>query len=207
MIYRGYAEASKVPAEWHGWLHYTFDEPPTVEPLMRRGWEKDHLPNLTGTVEAWRPRGVRGTANAGTPWATIRPGGRNRGFIVARGQELAETSMGAVVLVAAGVFFAYALSAGGKSMSGSGYEVSARFGQVGALEPGADIRVAGVKVGTVSSIALDPKTFLAVARFNLDSSVKLPSRLYRQDHFGRPARRRACGDRAGRRAGQSQARR
>ena len=57
VIYKGYAEASKVPSEWHGWLHYTFDEPPTVEPLMRRGWEKDHLPNLTGTVEAWRPKG------------------------------------------------------------------------------------------------------------------------------------------------------
>jgi phospholipid/cholesterol/gamma-HCH transport system substrate-binding protein len=83
--------------------------------------------------------------------------------------------MGAVVLVAAGVFFAYALSAGGKSMGASGYEVSAKFGQVGALEPGADIRVAGVKVGTVSSITLDPKTFLAIARFELDPAVKLPS--------------------------------
>jgi NADH:ubiquinone oxidoreductase subunit len=57
VIYKGYAEGSKVPAEWHGWLHYTFDEPPTTEPLMRRAWEKDHLPNLTGTVEAWRPQG------------------------------------------------------------------------------------------------------------------------------------------------------
>jgi NADH:ubiquinone oxidoreductase subunit len=57
VIYNGYAEASKVPPEWHGWLHYTFDEPPTKEPLKRRDWEKDHLPNLTGTVEAWRPKG------------------------------------------------------------------------------------------------------------------------------------------------------
>ncbi|HEX4180549.1 MAG TPA: NADH:ubiquinone oxidoreductase subunit NDUFA12 [Caulobacteraceae bacterium] len=57
VIYSGYAEASKVPPEWHGWLHYTFDEPPTKAPLKRRDWEKDHLPNLTGTVEAWRPSG------------------------------------------------------------------------------------------------------------------------------------------------------
>jgi NADH:ubiquinone oxidoreductase subunit len=57
VIYQGYAEASKVPAEWHGWLHHTFDEPPTREPLMRRAWEKDHQPNLTGTVHAWRPKG------------------------------------------------------------------------------------------------------------------------------------------------------
>ena len=57
VIYNGYAEASKVPAEWHGWLHYTFDDPPTVEPLPARAWEKDHIPNLTGTIHAWRPQG------------------------------------------------------------------------------------------------------------------------------------------------------
>lgn len=57
VIYNGYAEASKVPADWHGWLRYTFDEPPTREPLPRRAYEKDHLPNLTGTVHAWRPKG------------------------------------------------------------------------------------------------------------------------------------------------------
>jgi NADH:ubiquinone oxidoreductase subunit len=58
VIYRGYADASKVPAEWHGWLHYTFDEPPTEVPLQRRAWELDHLPNLTGTLWAWRPKGA-----------------------------------------------------------------------------------------------------------------------------------------------------
>ena len=57
VIYNGYAEASKVPAEWHGWLHYTFDDPPTVEPLPTRAWEKEHIPNLTGTIHAWRPQG------------------------------------------------------------------------------------------------------------------------------------------------------
>ncbi len=60
VIYNGYAEASKVPPDWHGWLHYTFDEPPTVEPLLRRVWEKDHIPNMTGTVHAWRPKGAIG---------------------------------------------------------------------------------------------------------------------------------------------------
>jgi NADH:ubiquinone oxidoreductase subunit len=57
VIYTGYAEASKVPPEWHGWLHYTWDEPPTVAPVKRRAWEKDHLPNLTGTPLAYRPKG------------------------------------------------------------------------------------------------------------------------------------------------------
>jgi NADH:ubiquinone oxidoreductase subunit len=57
VTYNGYAEASKVSPDWYGWLHYTFAEPPTVQPLPRRSWEKDHLPNLTGTPLAWRPPG------------------------------------------------------------------------------------------------------------------------------------------------------
>ena len=57
VIYNGYAEASKVTPDWHGWLRYTFDEPPTKDPLPRRAWEKEHRPNLTGTLHAWRPKG------------------------------------------------------------------------------------------------------------------------------------------------------
>jgi NADH:ubiquinone oxidoreductase subunit len=58
VTYRGYADASKIPADWHGWLHYTFDEPPTVAPFKLKAWEKDHLPNLTGTPYAYRPAGA-----------------------------------------------------------------------------------------------------------------------------------------------------
>jgi NADH:ubiquinone oxidoreductase subunit len=57
VIYKGYAEPSKISPDWHGWMHHTFDEPPTVAPLKRMSWEKDHQPNLTGTVNAWRPQG------------------------------------------------------------------------------------------------------------------------------------------------------
>jgi NADH:ubiquinone oxidoreductase subunit len=57
VIYNGYAEASKVPAEWHGWLHHTFADPPTVAPLPQKAWEKEHLPNLSGTIYAYRPQG------------------------------------------------------------------------------------------------------------------------------------------------------
>jgi NADH:ubiquinone oxidoreductase subunit len=57
VIYKGYAEASRVPPDWHGWLHHTFPEPPTVDPLKRQSWEKPHLPNLSGTLFAYRPQG------------------------------------------------------------------------------------------------------------------------------------------------------
>ncbi len=57
VIYKGKVEASKVPAEWHGWLHHTIEEPPAIATIQRWAWEKNHLPNLTGTPYAYRPAG------------------------------------------------------------------------------------------------------------------------------------------------------
>jgi NADH:ubiquinone oxidoreductase subunit len=55
--YKGLAEASRVPPDWHAWMHYTVQDPPTVTPLKRQPWEKAHMPNLTGTRWAYRPKG------------------------------------------------------------------------------------------------------------------------------------------------------
>ena len=57
VIYKNVAEASLVPPDWHGWLHYTVDQPPTVAPPKVKGWEKEHVPNLTGSPLAYRPPG------------------------------------------------------------------------------------------------------------------------------------------------------
>jgi NADH:ubiquinone oxidoreductase subunit len=57
VVYHGVAEASRVTPDWHGWLHHTFDQPPTVAPLKRRAFEKDHIPNMTGTPLQYRPPG------------------------------------------------------------------------------------------------------------------------------------------------------
>ncbi|MCB2096207.1 MAG: NADH:ubiquinone oxidoreductase subunit NDUFA12 [Parvularculaceae bacterium] len=65
--YHGVAEASRVTPDWHGWLHHTFDEPPTVAPLKRRAFEQDHLPNMTGTPLAYHPPGS--LAQSGGPAA------------------------------------------------------------------------------------------------------------------------------------------
>ena len=56
VIYRGRPEASKVPADWHAWLHHTVDDPPSGE-ARAWPWEKPHQPNLTGTPHAYRPSG------------------------------------------------------------------------------------------------------------------------------------------------------
>jgi len=55
VIYNGIAEASKVPADWHRWLHKTTDETP--QNIATQSWEKPHLPNLTGTDLAYVPKG------------------------------------------------------------------------------------------------------------------------------------------------------
>jgi NADH:ubiquinone oxidoreductase subunit len=57
VIYNGYAEASRVPPSWHGWLHHTVDVAPTEENYTPREWEKPHVPNMTGTPAAYRPSG------------------------------------------------------------------------------------------------------------------------------------------------------
>jgi NADH:ubiquinone oxidoreductase subunit len=57
VIFNGEAEASRVSPDWHGWLHHTWDEPPTEAPVPRKSWQKPHQPNLTGTAEAYVPAG------------------------------------------------------------------------------------------------------------------------------------------------------
>lgn len=55
VIYNGEDEASNVPSEWNAWLHQTTDQVPDGAP--KRDWEKPHLPNQTGTPNAYRPSG------------------------------------------------------------------------------------------------------------------------------------------------------
>ena len=57
VIFNGEIEASKVNPDWHGWLHHTWDEPPTEKPLVHKVWEKPHQENLTGTAAAYAPAG------------------------------------------------------------------------------------------------------------------------------------------------------
>ncbi len=74
VMYRGKVEASKIPAEWHGWMHYTLDAPLAV--AARRGWQRAHQPNLTGTTGRHLPQGhiSKGGARAASsadyePWS------------------------------------------------------------------------------------------------------------------------------------------
>jgi NADH:ubiquinone oxidoreductase subunit len=58
VIYNGANDASRVPAEWHGWLHNSYDALPDSHLPPPRIWEADFSPNATGTGAAYRPQGA-----------------------------------------------------------------------------------------------------------------------------------------------------
>lgn len=57
VMFKGPAEGSKVPPEWHGWLHHATDQPPTGYAPAHE-WELPYQPNLTGTPHAYRPHNL-----------------------------------------------------------------------------------------------------------------------------------------------------
>ena len=88
-------------------------------------------------------------------------------------RSLVEVVVGAVVLLVAAGFLAYAIANSGRSAL-SGYPLFARFDHIDGLGIGNDVRVAGVKVGSVNQERIDPQTFQAVVGFSVRDDIKLP---------------------------------
>jgi len=89
------------------------------------------------------------------------------------GHNVVESVMGAVVLLVAGLFVYFAWNTA-QIRAVPGYEVSAAFYKIGGLADGSDVRIAGIKVGTVTRHHLDPETFDAVVGMSIAHDVKLP---------------------------------
>jgi phospholipid/cholesterol/gamma-HCH transport system substrate-binding protein len=92
---------------------------------------------------------------------------------VARNTALSETLVGAavVVLALAVAALVYYRTGGGAL---SGYEINAKLSKVDGLAIGTDVRLAGIKIGTVSDLTLDPKTYLVTVHMDIQSDIKLP---------------------------------
>ncbi|NQV79455.1 MAG: outer membrane lipid asymmetry maintenance protein MlaD [Alphaproteobacteria bacterium] len=84
-----------------------------------------------------------------------------------------EALIGAVVLAVAAFFLVFAFSAADVGAV-DGYEVTATFDRVDGVNAGADVRMSGIKIGTVTKLELESETFLAKATMSIDSAVKLP---------------------------------
>jgi phospholipid/cholesterol/gamma-HCH transport system substrate-binding protein len=89
-------------------------------------------------------------------------------------RNLLETLLGAIVLIVAIVFLGFAYNAS-QLGDDSGYELIARFDRVDGLQRGADVRIGGIKIGTVIDQNLDPTTYQAEVRFTIRDDVKLPT--------------------------------
>ncbi len=85
-----------------------------------------------------------------------------------------ETVMGAVVLAVAGFFLYFAYSHSGYKGNGTGLLYKARFDRIDGLVVGSDVKMSGVKVGTVRSLFVDPKTYMAEVAFFVSKDLQLP---------------------------------
>src|ERR1700761_5432915 len=89
-------------------------------------------------------------------------------------RNVAEVLAGLLVLIVAAGFLAYALATSGAA-SVPGYMLSAEFDRIDGLTVGSDVRMAGVKVGSVTSTSIDPKTYLADVGFTVQKDIQLPT--------------------------------
>lgn len=85
-----------------------------------------------------------------------------------------ETVLGGVVLAVAGIFLAVALTSASFKQT-SGYTVNANFTKADGINAGMDVRMSGVKIGSVDSLSLDPKTYLANIKMTINPDIKLPA--------------------------------
>ncbi len=90
-----------------------------------------------------------------------------------RRRSIAEVLTGAVVLLVAASFLGYAVAHSGRSAT-FGYTLFAKFDHIDGLGVGADVRLAGVKVGSVNDARIDPQSFQAVVTLSFSDDIRLP---------------------------------
>jgi len=86
---------------------------------------------------------------------------------------IGEVLTGAAVLLAAAGFLGFAVVHSGRTAT-RGYQLHASFDHIDGLNSGADVRIAGVKVGNVLDMRVDPKSFLAEVTLSVDDMIHLP---------------------------------
>ncbi|TNF57471.1 MAG: outer membrane lipid asymmetry maintenance protein MlaD [Rhodobacteraceae bacterium] len=85
-----------------------------------------------------------------------------------------EVLVGGAVLAGALAFAIYAGQAAGLGAAGAGYELTASFRSLEGVTVGTDVRVAGVKVGTVTAVTLNPETYRADTVFTVTRGIEIP---------------------------------
>lgn len=89
-------------------------------------------------------------------------------------QNKTEVLVGGIVLAGAIAFAVYAGQATGLSNGVAGYELSASFRSLEGVGVGTDVRLAGVKIGTVTEVNLNPTTYRADTQFSVANGIEIP---------------------------------
>jgi phospholipid/cholesterol/gamma-HCH transport system substrate-binding protein len=92
-----------------------------------------------------------------------------------KGRSLAEVLTGAMILCLAAGFLVYAVLHGGRAPQSSGIALTAEFDRVDGLNTGADVKIGGVKIGSVSDLRIDPRSFQAVVTLRVRADLGLPT--------------------------------
>lgn len=90
------------------------------------------------------------------------------------GRNIVETLMGAFVLFVAAVFIFISYKSGNVATDSNSYRLSAKFREIGSIAVGSDVRVGGVKVGSVYSQTLDKSNYMAVLDLSIKEAIQLP---------------------------------
>ncbi len=89
--------------------------------------------------------------------------------------NLLESLIGFIVILVAIIFLIYSYSMMGNKNPSKTYEITAVFNEVSGLISGSDVRLSGIKVGSVSSQTLDIDTFEAVVSMQISNDIKIPT--------------------------------
>lgn len=89
--------------------------------------------------------------------------------------NLLESLIGFVVVLIAIIFFIYSYSMMGNKNSSKAYEITAVFNEVSGLMSGSDVRLSGIKIGSVTSQTLNADTFDAVVSMQINNDIKIPT--------------------------------
>jgi phospholipid/cholesterol/gamma-HCH transport system substrate-binding protein len=89
-------------------------------------------------------------------------------------ESLFETLVGVAVVAVATIFLVFSLQQRSDAAPRESYELHANFNRIDGISTGSDVRMAGVKVGTVSAVSLDPKSYKAAVTFTMKNGVQVP---------------------------------
>ncbi len=93
-----------------------------------------------------------------------------------KSRSFAEVAVGAVVLLVAAGFLIFAVTSSGRSMvAPGGLTLRAKFDRIDGINVGSDVRIAGVRVGSVVNAQIEPESFLALVTIRVDGSLRLPT--------------------------------